>query len=228
MHEVELQITLPSGLVVLAHADEIDPDEPSVTDLKTVADDADLRTIRRTGSTEQQRFQRHLYYLGAHQAGLVPPVGIVRNVWIDRAGQSQWPHVEQELFSMDEVHAADRWVQSVQYAVEHGEEVPRDRHADWCKQFCQFFTHCRGGLQHVDEVVTDPELVEAAALLHTARREAKDWDAMEKYARRLLEPLQTSAGDVAVYELGDYRLRWARINKGDGQWRVHVDRVESA
>lgn len=229
--ETELQVTLPSGLVVLpGHADEIDPDEPSVTDLKTVGDEADLIALRRLGSTEQQRFQRHLYYLGAHQAGLVPAAGTVRNVWMDRAGQADWVYVEQEPFDMGVVHAADRWLSDVLYAAEHGEEVPQEKHYDWCRRFCQFFSHCRAGQTHADLTITDPELITAASLVLEGREGKKAGESLEKSGRKVLEPLQdSSSGDMVAFTAGEYRVRWSQVNAVAGAyWKLSVDRVASA
>jgi hypothetical protein len=225
----KLTVTLPSGLEIPGTPDEIDPDEPSVTDLKTVDDEGDLHVLRREGSSEQQRFQRHLYYLAAHQAGLVPAEGIVRNVWVDRAGQDDLPYVEQEPFSMAVVHDADRWITDTLYAAKHGEEVPRDKHYDWCRKFCEFFTHCRAGQAHADFVVTDPEVLQAARLLKLGRAQSKEGEALEKAAKRTLAPLQQSAeGDVAAFIAGDLRVRWSWVNsRNGGYWKVTVTDVEA-
>lgn len=227
LHEVALDITLPSGLVITGHADEIDPDEPSVTDFKTVADEAAMTVLRREGSTEQQQWQRQLYYLGAVQAGLVPRDGLVRNWWADRAGQTNWGHVEQEPFDMAYVHQADEWLQAVLYAAQHGEEVPREKHHDLCRAQCPWFTHCRAGLTTDDFEVTDPELISAARRVFDGRKEEKAGKHTSEVGRRSLTVLQQSAeGDVGAFRAGPWRVRWTAINKDSGQsWRLLVDRL---
>lgn len=225
--ERALTVTLPSGLVLPGHADEIDRDEPSVTDLKTVGTEDDLFALRRTGSTEQQQYQRQLYYLGAHQAGLVPAEGIVRNVWIDRAGQADWCYVEQEPFSMDVVHQADRWISDVLYAQEYDEEATRDHHYDHCRTFCQFFTHCRAGQARADLVITDPEFIAAAELVHAGRQEEKVASGTVASAKRVLEVL-LDQDEMRAYEAGAYRVRWSWINRGDKRYpKLQVDKVAS-
>lgn len=227
--EVGFDVTLPSGIVIPGHADELDPDEPSVTDAKTVADEAALIALRRTGSTEQQRYQRQLYYLGAHQAGLVPAQGTVRNVWVDRAGQADWCYVEQEPFDINVVHAADRWLQDVMWAAEHNEEAPRDKHFDHCRTYCEFFTHCRGHQTHGDFLITDPEMVTAAQLVHQGRQEKKIGTGLEETGKRVLAVLQQSAdGDVASFEADGYRIRWTRVNAEKPYWKLDVQEVEAA
>lgn len=228
--EPELKITLPSGIIIVGHPDFIDPAEPSVTDLKTKDDEAALHTQRRAGSSEQQRYGRHLYGLGAIQAGLVHETDLlVRNVWVDRAGQSTEPFVEQEPFDFGVVLAADSWIQDLMYAAEHGEEVPKDKHFEYCRAYCPFFTHCRGAETHGEATVTDAEMVAAAAALYEGRVISKDGGMLEKAAKVTLAPLQQNVtGDLRAFVLGDYRLRWTWINRSDGasHWKAHVSRVE--
>lgn len=141
LHEVELTITLPNGVKIPGHADEIDPDEPSVTDLKTKDG---LELIRRVGADEQQRAQRHLYYYGALQAGLVhSDKGIVRNVFIDRSGKDATPHVEQEPFDMNVVYAAQEWLSDPLYAAEHGEDSLCDWPREFCRRYNPFHSLCK-------------------------------------------------------------------------------------
>lgn len=226
--ETPLLVTMPSGLVIPGTADEIDPSEPSVTDAKTVADGAALTTQRRVGASDQQRYQRHMYYLGAIQADLVPTEGIVRNVYLDRAGQESDPLVEQEPFDMKVIVDADRWMADVAYAAEHNEDAPQDKHFTWCRQYCQFFTHCRGGQIHPDLIVTDAEMILAAELLLEGRAGAKVAKGLEENAKRVLAPLQLAAeDDVAGYEVGDYRVRWQWINTAaGGHWKCLVEARE--
>lgn len=228
--EQKLTITLPSGVVLPGHADEIDPSEPAVTDYKTVVGGADMVALRRNGASEQQRFQRHLYYLGAAQAGIVPAQGTVRNVWIDRSGQSPDPFVEQEPFSAHMVQQADGWLSDVMYAAEHGEEVLRDKHYDWCKRFCQFFTHCRGDLEHPDLIVTDDELIQAAANAYEGRTLEKEGKALSEVGKRTLAVLQPAgSGDVQGYTCGEHRVRWSWVNSSTadrgGYFKLSVERV---
>jgi hypothetical protein len=225
--ETEVTVTLPSGVELVGHIDELDPTEPSVTDTKTLGDESDLIAMRRTGSSEQQRFQRHLYYYGAYQAGLVPAEGTVRNVWMDRSGRADWVFVEQEPFDMTVVHNADRWLTDILYAAEHGEEVPQEKHYDWCRRFCQFFSHCRSGQMHSDKVITDPEFIAAASLVHEGREAKKVAVGLEDAGKRVLALLQASAeGDMIAFEAGDFRVRWSQVNAERGPyWKLAVEPV---
>lgn len=222
-----LDIQLPSGITLTGAPDEINCTEPGVTDYKTVSAGADMASLRRNGATEQQRFQRHLYYLGALQAGLVPEQGTVRNIWVDRSGQDPDPFVEQEPFSMEVVNAADTWLTDVLYAAEHGEEPLRDKHYDWCSRFCRWFSHCRENT-HPDLVVTDAELLTAAADASAGREMAKAGKALEEHGRRVLEVLRPDpGGDVQAYVCGEHRVRWSWINSdtaaGGGYYKLALE-----
>jgi hypothetical protein len=225
--DLEVTATLPSGAKVIGHPDEIDPDEPSVTDVKTVSDEDALRALRRTGSSRQQQWQRHVYYLAAAQAGLVPPEGTVRNVWIDRAGQAEWVYVEQEPFSMEVVLDADRWMEDVAYAQRHGELLPQDKPFNWCQRFCEYFSACRAGQAHPDATITDPEFIRAAALVYEGRQEEKEAKAAVATGRMILDPLKDNGSeDVQAFLAGGYRVRWNHSHKVSGSvWRLDVEAV---
>lgn len=192
--EQEFRITLPSGLTILAHADEVDVDEPSVTDYKT---SDGLEYVRKHGPDENQRVQRALYYYGAMQAGLVPETGICRNIWIDRSGKDPEPFVSQEPFHLDYVHAADLWLQQVVGAVKDGTEAPKEWPIWRCKSFCQFFTVCRG--RDLPQPRTDnPELVMAAQEVYESRAAEKTAKALVKQASARLRDFDGIAGDFRV------------------------------
>jgi hypothetical protein len=225
--ERELDLLMPSGVVLRGHADEIDRDEPSVTDLKTLVAGADMVALRRNGATEQQRYQRHLYYYGAMQAGLVPAQGIVRNVWLDRSGQDPEPFVEQEPFDMAVVEQADAWLSDVAYAAEHNEEPLREKHYDWCKRFCRYFSHCRADEMDAELVITDPEIITAAETAFVGRKMEKDGKALLESGRRVLSVLEPDpGGDVAAYIAGGVRVRYSWVNRqSGGSFTLHLDPV---
>lgn len=211
--EQELHITLPSGLTILGHADEVDPDEPSITDLKTTAD---LAYIRKHGPDENQRIQRALYYYGAMQAGLVPDGGICRNIWIDRSGKDPEPFVSQEPFNMDYVLAADLWLQQVVEAVKDGTEAPKEWPVWKCKSFCPWFTSCRG--RDLPQPRTeDPELVRAAREVWESRTAEKQAKALVKQAAARLDGFDGLAGE--------FRVQHVHVNGATPYIRTDVEKV---
>lgn len=233
LHQVPVVVTLPSGRQVPGTADEVDPHEPSVTDFKSKDGEAKLVWQRSQGATDQQRFQRHMCYLGAAQKGLVPlQGGIVRNAYVARSGKGA-PLIEQEPFSMDVIHEADQWLSDVHYAAEHGEDASKDRHYSWCRDWCQYFTLCRDGDSVVTAMITDPELVAATRATREARDAAAAANLLEEGAKGVLEPLQrTAQGGLVAWETPDGdRGRYIWINdarkKAGGYWRLEVDKAAS-
>lgn len=203
--EVEVHVPLPNGVTLLGHADEVDVTEPSVTDLKTL--DGGIPLVRRNGPTQQQVFQRNLYYAGAHAEGLVPAQGIVRNIWVERSGKNVVPHVDQADYHPGVVGEAARWVDEVMVHVERGTEAPRDKDFWFCQQFCPFFTACRVG--EVEPVVTnDPELAAAAAAYDLGHRLEKRGKAMKEAAGGRLRGVSSFVTD------------------GGARWKVKTTDVE--
>lgn len=192
-------VLLPSGRTVPFHADIIDPTEPSATDLKTVDG---IEYVKRHGPTEQQRIQRTLYALGAHQAGLFGdlPVEqvITRNIWLDRSGSTSEVHVDQEPFDWQWVHKADEWLHDVIYAVEHGEAASKDKPIPWCREFCPFFTACRGTDVEPESLIADPDAVQAAATYYETHQQIKQLEQLKKEAGRRLEGHNGQAGELRV------------------------------
>jgi hypothetical protein len=206
--EQTVTVTLPNGCVVPGHADEIDPQEPSVTDLKTVNG---LEFVRRHGATEQQIWQRNLYLLGAAQAGIVEKQGLTRNVWMDRSGSTSEVHVEQTPFDQGEVDAATRWLDDVIYAATNDEQASKDKPLPWCLSYCEFAASCRAGdLDAPLERITDREVINAARTLLEAREQQKHWKKLEEQSKQRTEGVNGLAQDVI--------LRQVTVNGANGPY----------
>lgn len=192
--ETELTVTLPSGTQIPLHPDEIDPSEPSVTDAKFVED---LAYRRREGVSEQQHMQRNLQYLAAHQAGLVPAEGTVRNLFVSMTdAQDTW--VQQEPFSMEWVERADEWFSEVRYAVEHDEDGRKDANPNFCAAFCPFVSLCKPAPIDAHGRITNRELAQRADTARDAREQRKHWERIEKEAVAALKGVTGSTATTTV------------------------------
>lgn len=194
--QIELHVTLPSGVVVPLHPDEIDPTEPSVTDAKFTGD---IDVLRRNGPTEAQHMQRNMQYLAAYQAGIITSLdGVVRNLYVSMTDADD-VYVQQEPFSMAWIERADEWYRAVIYAVEHGEDGSRDWPEAMCRGYCPFFTMCRGAdVPDANNPITNPDLVRVAQLALEARDKRKEWARIEEQAVEALKGVTGRAGDVRV------------------------------
>ncbi len=195
--EQELVITLPNGFELLGHADEIDPAEPSVCDWKTVSDE--LAAKRRLGANANEKMQRHLYAAGAIQAGLVKPDGlIVRNIWLDRSGATDEVHVEQEPYNPAYLDDAQRFIEEVMWHVDNQTPAPRDKDFHWCEHFCPFFKACRGEQAVPDEEITEPHMIQAAALYAEGASLEKEGKELKQAAASMLDGANGRAGQFKV------------------------------
>lgn len=203
-------LTLPNGAEVPGTIDECDPDEPSVTDWKSKDGLAD---IIKEGSTRQQRWQRHGYYAALVQAGEVPVEGVVRNVYIDRSGQDERVHVEQEPYDPSVLVEMSEWLDDVFSAHIHGQEALKEKPRTWCRRFCQFYSACRLGEVEEADLTNDP-LASAVDRYAAAVADAKE--AEQRKAE--LRPLVLGVTGFTAKS----RIQSTKTNKGAGSWRVEV------
>jgi hypothetical protein len=167
---VPLIVKLPNGAEIPGTADEIDPDEPAVCDVKTKHS---LAAIRRGHATQQNRWQKHLYGAAAIQAGIVKEDGlVVRNVWLDRSGRDHKPHVEQEPFSWDVVGEASAWLDDVMQAVLNDSEALKEPPRNECRDWCVFYTACRGPEVELGPI-TNPRLAGAVDMYAQAAEDKR-------------------------------------------------------
>lgn len=205
------------------HVDLIHPEEKLVADCKTTAG---LDKVRRTGPSQQQLFQRHLYALGAHQAGLFDcPIEEVRtaNIWVDRSGSDHDIFCHSDTFNPDIVKAAAEWLTDVVYAVRHGEEAMREPSREFCERFCSRYSACRARDTDVRGLLTDPEVLAAVDMY----REAGD---LEKQAHRMRNEAQIALKEVQG-STGEFAVRWVSIPGGPvayerrGYQRLSIQRL---
>lgn len=202
--KIRVTATLPSGAEISGHPDIVIPQENTVLDIKTVDGFA---WVKREGTSQNHKFQRHLYALGCMQAGMFDldnPV-YVGNVYFDRSGKEPTPLVlveEIDLMLTDEI---DSWVGDVIYAVKHNEAASRDIPAAVCERICSHFTACRGALEINEggEPITDPELLAAVSMYTDARD-------MEKTAKQMKEEASSRLLGVNG-STGTWQVRWVEV-----------------
>lgn len=202
--DLSVTATLPSGAQISGHPDIVIPDANTVLDIKTVDGFA---WVKREGTSQQHKYQRHLYALGCIQAGIFDkskPV-YVGNIYFDRSGKQPEPlAIVEEMDPMltDEI---DSWVGDVIYAVKHGEDASRDIPAAVCERICSHFTACRGALEINEggELITDGELLAAVDMYTEARN-------MEKTAKQMKD--EASSRLVGVNgSTGAWQVRWVEV-----------------
>lgn len=218
LHEVAVEITLPSGPVMVGHADEVDPKENSVTDFKTVNDVAYRRKV---GPEAAHIRQVHLYALGLVQAGILQKDPIVRLAYIDRSGKEPRPYVYQQRYDHLEILMADDFVGDVIYAVREGEEATKDWPREKCRRFCPYYSGCRPD-DRAGLPVESTEASAAALVYFAAHQEQREATKIKEQAREHLIGVDGVTPEGML-------VRWTRVNTDDGGYdRLDVRQVGPA
>jgi hypothetical protein len=207
IRQSEVSITLygdTGTYVLIGHPDLIEP-TGRLIDVKTTRG---LGRVRKTGPTQAQQFQRHLYAKASHQAGLfhdnVSLADVrVSNVWFDRAGDDREPYVHEERYDERVVEAATAWLDDVVYAFQHGEEARKEPPIQMCEKACGFFLDCRAGRGGPQGLIEDPDLLAAVEM----QREAMD---LERRARRLKDEAKAALKGIEG-STGAFTVKWVKV-----------------
>lgn len=190
-----------SGAEISGTCDLIMPDDNLVIDIKTVDG---LKKVQNYGPSQGHRYQRHLYAMGAVDAGIFDPTRqvYVGNLYIDvsrgnSGDEKVWVTIEPMDDSLtDEI---DSWVEDVIYSMRYNEDAARDIAAPICETFCEFYTACRGALPMRDsEPLDSPEILQAVDMYVRGRDMEKEGKAMKSEASSVLTGLNGSTGEWQV------------------------------
>lgn len=199
--------TFPSGAEVSGTPDIIVPEWNCILDIKTVDG---LEKIKRYGVTQNHKFQRHTYALGAIQAGLLDDTRplYVGNVYLDRSGEVSEPYPIIDDYDPSLTDEIDQWIGDVIYAIQHREDASRDIAAPVCEKICEFYTVCRGGLPMGEpSLITDDETKQAIRLYVEAQE-------METQAKRMKSQAKVALNGINGSD-GEFTVRWTLTNGAD-------------
>ena len=197
--------TLPgTGAQISGTPDVIIPEYNLILDAKTVDG---YQAIMQFGPSLNHRMQRHMYAMGAIDAGLLDPNAqvYVGNVYLDRSGKESDPLVLIEPFDDALTQEIDSWVEDVIYAVRYGEDASRDVSAPVCEKICEFYSVCRGSLpMQESEPITDPDLVNAITMYDEGRTMESRGKSMKEEAKAILRGVNGSDGR--------FQVRWTTVD----------------
>lgn len=208
--QVKIVLKLPSGgeipgtadLVVTPAADD-DDFVQGVWDLKSKDQ---LETIKKMGMSDQQRFQLISYCVGAIDKGLLDPSRpiFLADVFYDRSGSATENYTEGFWYDPDSIHEIDEWVNDVKYAVMNNERASRDKPREWCWNWCDYATVCRGNDTDAEGLIEDPEALAAVDLMTEASLLTKEAKLKSESAKKALVGIEGSTGTHTV--------RWVTVN----------------
>lgn len=170
-----------------------------------------LAVIKKMGPSRQQIFQIHAYTSAAIDAGLLDPSKpiVIMDVYFDRSGHELVPHGVAHLYNPDVIHFIDEWVNDVIYAVKHQQDAEREMPRDWCWNWCEYATHCRGLDTDVSGLIRDPEKRAAVEAYREGLELVKEGEAKKKAAKPILEGTNGSTGQ--------YNVRYVWVNPSEYQ-----------
>lgn len=201
---IRVTATLPSGASISGHPDIVVESANAVLDIKTVDG---FEWIKRSGTSQQHKYQRHLYALGLIESGILDSskTVLVGNIYFDRSGKEPEPMVLVEEMDATLTAEIDSWIQDVIYAVKNNEDASRDVPAAVCERICSHFTACRGelGVENDSILIEDIELVSAVNMYVDAREMSKQAEQMKKEAQSRLFGVNGSTGE--------YQVRWVEV-----------------
>lgn len=187
-----------------------------------------LALVERNGASRQQRFQRHGYGLACFNAGLFDPSVkledvVVGNVWLDRAADDKHLHVETEALSLDVIREMEEWLDEVVYCFTSQQEAPKEPPREMCEKTCGFFSECRLYDTDVEGLITDPLLVDAAAMYDEGRALVREGERKKDQAKAALKEVSGATREFLI------RHTW--INESPvpgyvrkGYWKIDVRR----
>jgi CRISPR/Cas system-associated exonuclease Cas4 (RecB family) len=203
--------TLPSGVEVSGTPDIVIPEQNAIIDIKTVDG---FEWVKRNGTSQNHKFQRHLYAMGAVQAGVLDggKTVYVGNIYFDRSGKEPEPYFVIEEMDPTLTDEIDAWISDVTYAVINKEDAMRDVAAPVCEKICSYYTVCRGALPTHEggEFIEDHDRVEALRMYIEARDMAKVADKQKREAQAML----VGTNGIANIDGESFQLRWTHINGG--------------
>lgn len=227
LDKIKVTATLPSGAEISGHPDIIIPEDNTLIDLKTKDG---LAWAKREGASQANKYQRHLYVLGAIAAGLLDksrPI-YVGNAYLDRSGKEELIITDVAEYDPTLTDEIDGWVTDVIYAVTNKEDASRDLPSAVCERICSHFTACRGGMAMHDgsEMIDNPELVSAISMYVEGRDMEKTAAQMKKEASAMLHGVNGATNS--------WQVRWVEIQPSkvesfekQGYSRLDIRKVRS-
>lgn len=230
--ETPVTATFPNGAEISGTADLIMSDWNAVIDVKTVDG---FEWIKREGTSQNHKFQRHTYAMGAIAAGMLDeekPM-YVGNLYIDRSGKEKEPLLLMEEFDYTLTDQITSWIDDVIYAAKQGEDASRDIPAPVCAQICEHFTVCRGNLpvEEGGEQIEDPMRLAAIRMFDEGRDLEKRGSQMKKEAGAILVDTNGVGNvDGVLFQVRNVWVNPTRVDAFDkkGYNRLDVKRVKTS
>jgi hypothetical protein len=165
-----------------------------------------LDVIKKYGPSKQQVFQLSIYASAAIDAGLLDPTQPIRlaDVYFDRSGAQHEAYTFGWWYDPAVLLEIDDWIHDTKYAVINNSEASKDKPREWCWNWCEYATLCRGNDTDVEGLIEDPEILSAVDLYAQGLEHERTGKKLKDVAK-LSIPAQLSGST------GTHNVRWVEI-----------------
>ncbi len=184
---------------ILGHADLVVVDESGVTDWKTTKLANSRLWQEKPAALWPKRVQAHGYAAGLVEAGELPAQCMIRLCVIPVDGTfADWWCWEEPFDRSVADWGADR-LEEVRSRLAGGEELPKDEQYEYCRDWCRFFSLCRGEEEApAGAEITNPELAAAVAAYGEANARYSEAKKQKDRLAPMLRGLSGHAGGWRV------------------------------
>lgn len=165
-----------------------------------------LDTIKKYGPSKQQVFQLTGYASSCIDAGLLDgdqPIWLT-DAYFDRSGAQHEAYSFGWWYDPAVLLEIDDWIHDVKYAVVNNQEGSKDKPRDWCWNWCEYATLCRGNDTDAEGLIEDPEILSAVSLYAEGL-------AMEGAGAKLKKTAKQSIPHQLSGTTGTHTVRWVEI-----------------
>lgn len=126
------------------------------------------------------------------------------DAYFDRSGKQHEAYSFGWWYDPAVLNEIDDWIHDTKYAVINNTEALKEKPRDWCWNWCEYATLCRGNDTDVEGLIEDPEILAAVDLY-------ADGLALEKEAKRRKDVAKVNIPDVLSGSTGTHNVRWVEI-----------------
>ena len=165
-----------------------------------------LDVIKKYGPSKQQVFQLTIYASAAIDAGLLDPTKPIRlaDVYFDRSGAQHEAYTFGWWYDPAVLLEIDDWINDTKYAVINNAPASKDKPREWCWNWCEYATLCRGNDTDVEGLIEDPETLAAVDLYSQGLEH-------ERTGKKMKDIAKLSIPDNLSGSTGTHNVRWVEV-----------------
>lgn len=126
------------------------------------------------------------------------------DVYFDRSGSQPEAYSFGWWYDPAVLLEIDDWIHDLKYAVVNGGEGSKDKPREWCWNWCEYATLCRGNDTDVEGLIEDPEILSAVDLYATGAE-------LEREGKKLKDIAKISIPAQLSGSTGTHNVRWVEV-----------------